>query len=179
MKSKKIHLALLALAAAIVLVASACGGSSDTGAAASGAASGTGTVSVRSVDGVGDVLVDAKGSALYASEQEAGGTIVCTGACVAFWSPLTVGAGRPSAAGALHGKLGLVSRPDGARQVTFRGRPLYRFTQDPSPGVVTGNGFADSFGGRSFTWHVATPSGVARTSANSSDMGESTGSLYR
>ena len=62
---------------------------------------------------------------------------------------MTVGAGRPSAAAALHGKLGLVSRPDGARQVTFRGRPLYRFTQDPSPGVVTGNGFADSFGGRS------------------------------
>ena len=103
---------------------------------------------------MGDVLVDAKGLGALRVRAGSRGTIVCTGACVAFWSPLTVGAGRPSAGDALHGKLGVVSRPDGARQVTFRGRPLYRFTQDPSPGVVTGNGFADSFGGRSFTWHV-------------------------
>ena len=179
MKSKKFHLALLALAAAIVLVASACGGNSSTGASASGAASGTGTVSVRSVDGVGDVLVDAKGSALYASDQEAGGMVACKGGCVAFWNPLTVGTGQPTAGDALHAKLGVVSRPDGARQVTFRGRPLYRFTQDPGPGVVTGNGFADSFDGQSFSWHVVTPTGVARTSTNSSGMDDSGGSLYR
>lgn len=179
MKSKKIHLALLALAAAIVLVASACGGNSGTGASTPDAASGTGTVSVRSVDGVGEVLVDAKGSALYASDQEAGGMVVCIGGCVAFWNPLTVGAGQPSAGDGLHGKLAVVSRPDGARQVTFRGRPLYRFTQDPGPAVVTGNGFADSFGGQSFTWHVVTPTGVARTSANSSGTDDSGGSLYR
>ena len=51
-------------------------------------------------------------------------------------------------------------------------------TQDPGAGVVTGNGFADSFDGRSFTWHVATPTGVSRTSTNSSDMSDSGGSLY-
>ncbi len=78
----------------------------------------------------------------------------------------------------LDGRLGVVSRPGGTRQVTFRGRPLYRFTQDPGAGVVTGNGFADSFDGRSFTWHVATPTGVSRTSTNSSDMSDSGGSLY-
>jgi predicted lipoprotein with Yx(FWY)xxD motif len=35
--------------------------------------------------------------------------------------------------------------------VTVDGRLLYRFTEDPDKGVVTGNGFADSFDGRAFT----------------------------
>jgi hypothetical protein len=47
-------------------------------------------------------------------------------------------------------------------------RPLYRFVEDPSPGTVTGNGFADTFDGQRFTWHVATPTGVSDSSENSS-----------
>ena len=46
--------------------------------------------------------------------------VVCIGGCVSFWNPLTVGAGQPSAGDGLHGKLAVVSRPDGARLVTFR-----------------------------------------------------------
>jgi predicted lipoprotein with Yx(FWY)xxD motif len=119
-------------------------------------------VSVSDVDGVGDVLVDAKGDALYMSEQEAGGMVLCTDGCTAFWEPLTVsGTGSPTGASSVAGTLGTVERPDGSRQITFDGAPLYRFTEDSGPGVVSGDGFADSFDGRQFTWHVARPGGAS------------------
>ena len=168
MNAKTTYMSLLALAA-VVLILSACGGSSgsSTGASAPANSSTGQTVSVADVDGVGKVLVDAQSMALYAADQEAGGKVVCTDACTTIWQPLTV-AKKPSADGDLSGKLGTVKRPGGARQVTFQGRPLYRFQEDPGTDMVTGNGFADSFNGKAFTWHVATPTGISSSSDNSS-----------
>ena len=62
---------MLALAVATALLVSACGGSGDSGAAAPDTPAVT--VAVSSVDGVGDVLVDAQGAALYAADQERSG----------------------------------------------------------------------------------------------------------
>jgi predicted lipoprotein with Yx(FWY)xxD motif len=153
------------------LIVSACGGGSDSdaeGSAPSGANAAQ-TVSVSSVDGVGDVLVDAQGAVLYAADQETGGMVLCTAGCASIWEPLTLADGaNPTAGDGLGSKLGVVERPDGAQQVTFDGRLLYRFVEDPGPGTVTGNGFADTFEGRPFTWHVATPTGVSDSSENSS-----------
>jgi len=177
MKRTRTYLALLTLAVA-VLVASGCGGSSDSGTSAPKGSSGTETVSVRSVDGVGDVLVDAQGAALYAADQETSGMVACTDTCTSIWDPLTVSAGMPTAGDGVTA-VGAVTRPDGTRQVTVDGRLLYRFTEDPGTGVVTGNGFADSFDGKAFTWHVATPTGISTTSENSTASGDSAGSLYR
>ena len=161
---------LAALAAAVVLIASACGGSGDSGAAAP-APGGSGpalTVSVENVDGVGDVLVDSQGAALYAADQEAKGAVVCSHSCTTIWDPLTVtGMAAPTGEAGVAPKLGVAKRPDGDRQVTFSGRLLYRFVEDPGPRTVTGNSFADTFDGRAFTWHVATPAGVSMSSSNS------------
>ena len=93
---------------------------------------------------------------------------LCTDSCTTIWEPLTLsGRDTPTADDGIDGKLGVRERPDGERQVTVGGRPLYRFLEDPGPDTVTGNGFADSFDGRAFTWHVATPTGVSASSANS------------
>lgn len=164
-----------AAALAATLLIAACGSNAtDTGTPASSNA-----VAVKHVDGVGDVLVDAQGAALYAADQETNGMVVCTGSCTSIWDPLTVSSGRPTAGDGVTGALGVVRRPDGARQVTVDGRLLYRFMEDPDNGVVTGNGFADSFDGRAFTWHVATPTGISTTSDNSTSSGDSPGSMYR
>jgi predicted lipoprotein with Yx(FWY)xxD motif len=104
---------------------------------------------------VGKVLVDQSGKALYTSDLEAGGKIVCDGSCNAFWKPLEAGGGKPNGAG----KLGVIKRPDGTMQVTSNGKPLYTFSED-SPGKATGNGFMDDFGGHHFTWHVVSSSGT-------------------
>ena len=170
MRSKKTYAALLALAAAVVLIVSACGGGSESGAeeSAPGDSDVATTVSVETVEGVGDVLVDAEGSALYAADQEVGGTLLCMDGCATIWEPLTVDGEAPTGSDGLGADLGTVARPDGGQQVTFDGRLLYSFVEDPAPGIVTGNGFEDTFEGQLFTWHVATPSGVSTSSANSS-----------
>jgi predicted lipoprotein with Yx(FWY)xxD motif len=170
MKHTKTYLSLAALVAAIALIAAACGGGSDQAsqAPAQTGSAATATVSVSTIDGVGDVLVDTQGAALYASEEEAGGMVVCVDGCTTIWEPLTLsGDAEPTAPESLAADLGVLERPDGTRQVTLDGRPLYRFTEDPGPGTVTGNGFADTFDGQAFTWHVATPTGVSTTSTNS------------
>jgi predicted lipoprotein with Yx(FWY)xxD motif len=140
-----------------------CGGGDTEESASSDA-----TVSVASVDGVGDVLVDAEGAALYASEQESDGTVRCIDSCAAIWLPLAV-EGAPTADDELEADLGVVQREDGTRQVSFDGRPLYRFIEDTGEGVVTGNGLADDFGGEEFTWHTVTPEGVSTSDANSEE----------
>ena len=177
MNGIKTYASLFALAAAVVLIISACGGSSDSsaGASAQDNLSASPTVSVSSVDGVGEVIVDAEGAALYAADQEIGGMVACIDACAAIWDPLTVSGHDPTADDGLAGQPGVVRRPDGEQQVTFDGRLLYRFVEDSEPGTVTGNGLADTFAGRAFTWHVATPTGVSTSSANSSSSSDGYG----
>jgi predicted lipoprotein with Yx(FWY)xxD motif len=158
------------IATALVLFATACGGGGSSASAAQTptAPNPAKTVSVVKVDGVGTVLVDSQGDALYSPAQEANGTISCTGACTSIWMPLTLPSGQsmPTGTTDLGSKLGVVQRPDGATQVTFDGKPLYTFTQDSGPGVVSGNNFSDMFDGKSFTWHVASIG--ATSSSNSS-----------
>ena len=172
MDNRRTYLALLALAVVTALFVSACGGSGDSGAAAPD--NPATTVSVSSVDGVGNVLVDAQGAALYAADQERSGMVVCAGSCTSIWKPLTV-SGSPTAGDGVVAKLGTVERPDGHRQVTLAGRLLYRFMEDPQAGTVTGNGFADSFDGQAFRWHVATPQGISTSDDNSSSSSGSPG----
>jgi predicted lipoprotein with Yx(FWY)xxD motif len=144
----------LAILAGAVLALSACGGSKSGSPAV--AVNATATVTAQKVSGTGTVLVDAKGDALYSPAEEHGGKILCTGGCTAVWIPLTLRAGAtPSAGSGVPGKLGVVKRPEGTRQVTWNGSPLYTFADDGGPGDVMGNGATDSFSGMSFTWHVA------------------------
>lgn len=130
-----------------------------TGGSGSGTASGGGTVSVKKIAAAGSVLVDSKGRALYRSEQERNGMVLCTGSCLSFWQPLKV-TGTPTKGHSLSGKLGVVKRPDGGRQVTYNGKLLYTFKLD-KPGKISGDGFKDAFGGQKFRWHVVRPVGAS------------------
>jgi predicted lipoprotein with Yx(FWY)xxD motif len=177
MNTKTTYATLLALASVVILALAACGGGSDSGAGGSTSSSAP-LVSTKTVDGVGPVLVDTEGMALYAADQEADGKVLCTGSCTSIWKPLTVSGGTPTAGDGVSGKLGVMNRPDGDRQVTFDGRLLYRFAEDKDAGTVTGNGAADSFDGHSFIWHVATPSGISTSKANSSSDDDDGGYGY-
>jgi predicted lipoprotein with Yx(FWY)xxD motif len=145
-------LILIALAAAAL---TACGSSTEQAQKPAAASSGTAqTVALAKVSGVGQVLVDSKGFALYSPKQDSSRMIRCTGSCTSIWVPLTV-KGSPSADSSVAGKLGTVMRPDGRKQVTFDGKPLYTFVEDSSPKTVNGNGASDQFGGVHFNWKVA------------------------
>jgi predicted lipoprotein with Yx(FWY)xxD motif len=154
--------AILPLGTAIVaaVAIAGCGTAASSSSTTGGSAARSTTVSARQIAGTGSVLVDAKGAALYAPAQEHGAMIKCMGSCTSVWKPLTLAKGQPTGPG----HLGVVTRPDGTRQVTDNGHPLYSFAPD-SPGKVTGNGAHDAFGGQHFTWHVITASGAASTAA--------------
>jgi predicted lipoprotein with Yx(FWY)xxD motif len=145
------------VAAALLPIIAGCGGDSgDEGSSAAASSSPT-TVSVEAIDGVGDVLVDSEGAALYTADQEADGRVLCTRSCEDIWIPLTLpGSGEPSGPDEISDELGVAERPGGERQLTFAGQPLYRFADDPTPGEVTGDGLSDRFDGRLFSWQVAT-----------------------
>ena len=152
------HRALTLAAVAATLIIAGCGGSHNN-ATITGATT-SDTVGVKQVEGVGRVLVDSSGMALYTPDQEAKGMIRCTGSCTSEWQPVSAGAKPTAATGA--GTVGVIKRPDGARQVTLDGMPLYTFVQD-SPSQITGDGFNDQFGGTSFTWHVVLAGGAKGT----------------
>ena len=87
-------------------------------------------------------------------------------------APLPAAPAVPGTAGSgVSGKLGVVTRPDGTRQVTLDGRPLYRFAEDGSSGKATGDGASDSFGGMKFTWHAEGTAASSGGGGNSSGGG--------
>jgi len=59
---------------------------------------------------------------------------------------------RPRTAG-VSGALGVMTRQDGAQQVTYNHKPVYTFVGDVNPGDTEGQNIA-SFGG---TWTAAAP----------------------
>jgi predicted lipoprotein with Yx(FWY)xxD motif len=90
---------------------------------------------------LGQILVDAKGFTLYFFVPEQGTKIVCTGDCVTMWRPLmTTGTRPPTSTEPLPGPIATVDRPDGGRQVTYDGWPLYTYAMDTSPGDTQGSG---------------------------------------
>jgi predicted lipoprotein with Yx(FWY)xxD motif len=94
------------------------------------------------------VLTNTKGRTLYSLSVEKNGKFICTGSCLSTWHPLTVPAGvKPT--GPV--KLGTIERPEGGTQVTYKGRPLYRFSGDTKAGEANGEGIKDVG-----TWHAAT-----------------------
>jgi predicted lipoprotein with Yx(FWY)xxD motif len=149
------------IAIAIAATSGGGGGSTSSSGASASKTAGGATVSAEQIAGTGNVLVDSTGRALYANDQETGGMVLCDGACLSFWTPLTVN-GAPKG-GSLTGKLGIVTRPNGSKQVTYNGKLLYTFYLD-DPGKVGGDGFDDAFGGQQFTWHVVHANGATSSS---------------
>jgi predicted lipoprotein with Yx(FWY)xxD motif len=140
----------------------ACGGGGGGGGggdATAGAMGKPAAVSVKRIQGA-NVLVDSGGRALYFSDQEKGGKVLCKGGCTTIWDPASASGATPALSGGK--KLEVVRRPDGSRQLALGHKPLYRFTQEGA-GQLTGNGVVDSFGGTRFRWHAATAGKGARS----------------
>ncbi len=103
------------------------------------AASGSVTLMVSSKAGLGDFLVDGKGMTLYLFTNDTPGVSNCSGGCLEAWPPLLV-EGDPVAGKGVSGRLGVIVRDDGARQVTYNDLPLYYYVADAKPGDTTGQG---------------------------------------
>jgi predicted lipoprotein with Yx(FWY)xxD motif len=101
------------------------------------------------------VVVTPQGRTLYTLTPETSRRLLCrTSECLRRWPPLTVMSGktRLKAISGVQGHLGLLRRSNGTWQVTLRGLPVYRYSQDHAKGQANGEGL-QSFGG---TWHAMT-----------------------
>ncbi|WP_407909172.1 COG4315 family predicted lipoprotein [Lysobacter claricitrinus] len=101
----------------------------------------------------GPYLTNAAGNALYYVEGDEDGR-KCVGPCIQSWPPVLADTQQPTGAAGLQGAaISVITRPDGTRQVTFEGHPLYRYAADAGVGQANGDGVKDKFG----SWHVAMP----------------------
>ena len=96
----------------------------------------------------GPVLASSRGRTLYyySADKRHSGKSACTGTCATAWPPLAAPVKAPAGV-RLPGKLGVITRPGGVKQVTLNGYPLYFYIGDKTAGQVTGNGIGGA-------WHV-------------------------
>jgi predicted lipoprotein with Yx(FWY)xxD motif len=177
--------ALGAAAAAAAVIAAGCGGSGSSStktAAASNAAqtqtgspygasttsAATSSTAAAPSSAASAVLVTTKHNTLgtilaagpkqltvYMFEGDKGSASACSGGCTHVWPPVTTSGTATSGGSAMAGELGTITRPDGTRQVTYRGHPLYFFARDGDKGDAYGQGVV-GFGA---SWYVLAPSG--------------------
>jgi predicted lipoprotein with Yx(FWY)xxD motif len=150
--------------AAAALVVAACGSSSGSGGsggsgsspaatpAATSAATTTGTTLESKKVGSAVLLTNAKGFTLYWFAPDTSTQSKCNGSCIHYWPPAP---GPATAMASVKGKLGVITRSDGAKQATFNGHPLYTYVGDTAPGMAKGNGLNLSGG----VWHDIVLSG--------------------
>ena len=97
---------------------------------------------------VGTVLASSRGLTLYyyGEDKPGSGKSACTGGCATAWPPLVAPVKAPAGV-RLPGPLGMITRPNGVKQVTLNGHPLYFYAGDKAPGQAAGNGIEGA-------WHV-------------------------
>lgn len=144
--------------AAVVMLAAACGSSSSApaaggttttspattktaSAAPSSTASGT-TLALKTTKGrLGIWLTDSAGRTVYLYTKDKGMTSECYGSCAKLWPPLTTtGSATISGKFTVAHDLGVTTRTNGSKQVTYGGHPLYYFSGDTAPGQTNGQG---------------------------------------
>jgi predicted lipoprotein with Yx(FWY)xxD motif len=152
---------LAATGLAAVLCAAGCSSSSPTAGRPVAAAGQAVTIRVRSLPGMGTVLVSSSGATLYMFQPDARRQVTCTGLCAATWPPVkTSAAGRLAAGpGVRADLLGSDPDPSGGRVVTYDGWPLYTYRGDVQPGQYAGQGLNLNGG----FWYVIRPSGQPLT----------------
>jgi predicted lipoprotein with Yx(FWY)xxD motif len=122
------------------------------------------TVDLKTADSpLGEIVVDGNGQTLYyyTEDTKGSGTSACTGGCLEAW-PIAVAAEDEAVADpSVTGTVGTIDSPDGRKQLTLNGMPLYYYAKDTAPGDVLGQGVND-------VWYVVMPNGDMVKSAPAS-----------
>jgi len=94
---------------------------------------------VKKADGV---LVTSAGMTVYTFDKDTmEGKSACNGGCATAWPAVSAGDAKLSA------PYSIITRDDGAKQVAYKGKPLYTFASDKNPGDRNGDNIKD-------IWHV-------------------------
>jgi len=175
----KKHLTIGLSAFALAALLSGCGGTSGTATSPTTAAAPTSAAGSSSTSGpastsapaaaaadlkvadskAGQIVVDGKGMSVYyyTKDVKDSGTSTCTGGCLDAWPPVLATADTPTVDG-VTGTVGTIATPDGKKQLTVNGMPVYLYAKDLAAGDITGQGV----GG---VWYLVAPSGEMITAA--------------
>ena len=102
------------------------------------------TLRLGDAGGKSNVLVDGNGCALYLNTRDTGNSTAVDQDEESTWIPVPAPA-RVDSPGLEQGDVGTFTRPDGERQVTYKGHQLYRFAGDRAPGEAKGQGVDGTF----------------------------------
>ncbi len=99
---------------------------------------------------LGTILTDGTGFTLYFYTKDAlPDSSLCTGSCVDFW-PLFYIENPTLDEGLAMEDFGVIEHPEGGKQTTYKGWPLYYWVEDLDPGDTKGEGVSN-------VWFVAKP----------------------
>ena len=106
---------------------------------------------MRTIGGA-QVLTNSAGLTLYWFGPDTSTASKCTGSCATYWPPVKA----PATAGSgVTGTVGEITRPDGTKQATYDGHPLYTYIGDSAPGQDSGNNLNLNGG----LWHIVVVTG--------------------
>jgi predicted lipoprotein with Yx(FWY)xxD motif len=106
------------------------------------------TVKVATLAQFGTYLTDTSGRSLYSFVRDEPNKTNCTGGCPQSWPPVLTTDAPKADAGVDAAKLGTITRPEGGKQLTYGGLPLYYFSQDVKAGDLKGQLFAGAWNAR-------------------------------
>lgn len=143
-----------------ILTLTACG---DSGS--SGELPAKGSDIGASSSSLGTIVVDGKGMTAYVFDKDTpgSGSSACTGACLEEWPPITASSDDPKVDG-VRAEVGTIEGPDGTRQVTLEGMPLYTYAADSDAGDAQGQG-------KGGVWWVVSPDGEKITKSTTTGGG--------
>jgi predicted lipoprotein with Yx(FWY)xxD motif len=101
------------------------------------------SVNIAYKNGIGFYLTNATGWTLYFLKTDipSNGTSTCTGKCINNWPAFYIETEMLNLPTGLNStSFGEITRPDGGKQTTYNGWPLYYFIKDTKPGDTNGQG---------------------------------------
>ncbi|MGW0711290.1 SCO0930 family lipoprotein [Streptomyces sp. NPDC002643] len=145
------------------------GSSAQGGQAQSTTAASAGQLTVWNSDEYGKVLTDSAGRTLYRFDKDTAEPpkTTCEGDCAATWPPVPA-SGATAAEGVDKALLGEVTRPDGTKQLTVGGWPLYYYAKDTKAGDIKGQAVNG-------TWYASAPDGKKASTKGGSGGTEESG----
>lgn len=169
-----------AIASILFLALTGCSGdsgnSSSTSApsSVSSSASPTSTSSTNilatSITELGEIIVGEDGRTVYVftKDQKDSGVSSCTDTCLENWPPVVVG-GEPTVSEDITATIATIDMPNGQKQVTVDGMPVYYWHEDKNPGEVKGQGVGN-------VWYAISSDGTMVSKSSSGSTSSSTAS---
>lgn len=164
--------------AALAISLTACGSTATPpGGAATGGLqakpadlSGTNMYFIAHTDQMGWFVTDAEGLPLYRFDKDTPkpSKSNCEGECAKAWKPVLADK-APMATGVDPISMGVLTRPDGTKQLTIAGYPQYTYAEDKSAGDMKGQG-------KGGTWWVTAPNGAKITGGKAQNNSRSSSS---